>query len=200
MFSKYENFIVEFPTIRLQIDQNSLFDVVSAYFPRIYPKLWSLIDGTDDLKECIVNFVTNTQTIEVVDATVKTTATLRGYEFINSQVIEGIFDGCKFHACEVNNSQLIKSEIDNSDINKSKILTCNVESSKITDSYFQNGFLNGDMIGGVFRSGQLGPFATISPETKIVTDGQNFFDTKFEDDDDKGDVKGIMDFKGISKK
>jgi hypothetical protein len=43
-----------------------------------------------------------------------------------------------------------------------------------------NGFLNGDMNGGVFRSGELGPYASISPETKIVGITDNFFDTKFD--------------------
>jgi hypothetical protein len=55
-----------------------------------------------------------------------------------------------------------------------------------------NGFLNGDMNGGIFRSGELGPYASISPDTKIVSDSDNFFDTRF-DSQDKGDKKGIID-------
>ena len=56
-----------------------------------------------------------------------------------------------------------------------------------------NGLLNGDMIAGVFRSGELGPFSTISPETKIVKDSDNFFNTKFEEETaGKGDKEGII--------
>jgi len=55
-----------------------------------------------------------------------------------------------------------------------------------------NGFLNGDMSGGVFRSGELGPYASISPETKIVGNNDNFFDTKF---DTNQKDKGIKSFK-----
>jgi hypothetical protein len=55
------------------------------------------------------------------------------------------------------------------------------------------------MDGGVFRSGELGPFATVSPETKIVSDGDNFFDTRFEPEEDKGDKKGIIDIKSFKK-
>ena len=52
-----------------------------------------------------------------------------------------------------------------------------------------SGFLNGDMNGGIFRSGELGPYASISPETKVVDRYDNFFDTKFETDT-KSDTKG----------
>ena len=59
-----------------------------------------------------------------------------------------------------------------------------------------NGYLNADMEGGIFRSGKLGPYASISSDTKIVSDTDNFFDTSFEDDDyqSKRD-KGVMKFK-----
>jgi hypothetical protein len=59
-----------------------------------------------------------------------------------------------------------------------------------------NGYLNSDMIGGVFRSGKLGPYANISSETKVVTQADNFFDTSFDDDNydlkkDKGLIKAF---------
>jgi hypothetical protein len=60
------------------------------------------------------------------------------------------------------------------------------------------GTLNSQMDGGVYRSGELGPLSSISPETKIVSiDYDNFFNTKFdmEADDKAGGNKGIMKFK-----
>jgi hypothetical protein len=48
------------------------------------------------------------------------------------------------------------------------------------------------MNGGIFRSGELGPYASISPDTKIVGSSDNFFDTRF-DSQDKGDKKGVID-------
>jgi hypothetical protein len=56
-----------------------------------------------------------------------------------------------------------------------------------------DGYLNGDMQGGIYRSGKLGPYATMDSEVKVVTDDQNFFDTKYEADGEKGDKKGIID-------
>jgi hypothetical protein len=54
------------------------------------------------------------------------------------------------------------------------------------------GYLNGDMFGGVFRSGELGPYATMDSEVKVVNDNANFFDTKFNEDPQKGKDKGII--------
>lgn len=195
-FSKYDNFIVDFPTIQLQIDQDSNYDVVAAYYPKIYPKLYNIIDSSNEIKECMINYVTTTQVMEVVDATIKTTAIVKGYDLINCKA-EGIFDDCFFVGSEITNSQISKSKLVQTEADNSKILNCKVESSTLNNCYFMEGYLNGDMFGGVFRSGELGPYATMDSEVKVVTDYDNFFDTKFEEEGQKGTDKGVM--KGYGK-
>lgn len=194
-FSKYDNFIVDFPTIQLQIDQVSSYDLISAYYPNIYTKLYNIIDATSELKECIINYVTTTQTVEVVDARIKTTSTLKGYDLINCE-LEGIFEDCFLIASEIKNSQMSKCKLQQSSANNSKVLNCKVEMSDLTNCYFMEGYLNGDMFGGVYRSGKLGPYATMDSDVKVVTDNSNFFDTKF-DTETKGDGKGVI--KGYGK-
>jgi hypothetical protein len=189
--SKYDNFIVEFPTVQIQIDQNSNYDTISAYYDKVYNKLFNIIDNTKDLKECILNYVTNTQTLEVVDAVVKSTGTIKSVEMINCQA-EGIFEDCLFVASEIQNSQLTKCKLMHSDTNGSKVLNCNVDSSNLENCYFMDGYLNGNMYGGVWRSGKLGPYASMDSEVKIVTDHDNFFDTKYEEEGQKGKDKGII--------
>jgi len=193
VFSKYDNFIVEFPSIQIQIDQNSMYELVNSYFGKIYERLWDLIEGTDSLKDCIINYVTGTQKMEVVDANIKSLLTLDRYEFVNCTIIDGIYEKCNFYGCEINNSHISVSKIEASDVSNSKILSTVVENTTLENCYFMNGFLNGDMKAGVFRSGELGPYATISPETKIVGVTDNFFDTKF-DSEDKSD-KNIKTYK-----
>jgi hypothetical protein len=192
-FSKYDNFIVEFPTIQIQIDQNNMYEIVSSYFGKIYEKLYDLIEGTENLKDCIINYITATQKMEIVDGEVKGTLTLDGYEYVNCRIMEGIFEFSNFYGCEINNSQLSTSKIEASDVLGSKVLSCRVENSSLTNCYFMNGVLNGDMNGGVFRSGELGPYATISPDTKVVGTNDNFFDTKFDDQEKsyKDNIKGF---------
>ena len=188
-FSSYDNLIVDYPSIQLQIDQSNNYDVVSTYYNKIYSKLYNLIEGTSDLKECIVNYVTETQTLEIVDATLKGTTTLKNFEFINCN-LEGIFESCSLLGCDVINSQISKSTVTHTDVDNSKVLACRVDGSTLKNCYFMEGFLNGDMIGGVFRSGQLGPYASMDSEVKIVNDHENFFDTKYEDEEGKGDKDG----------
>lgn len=190
--SNYDNFIVEFPSIQIQVDQNGSYQLVSAYYDKIYSKLFNLIDSTDDLSECIVNYMTATQMIEVVDARIKTTSTIRGYDMINCNV-EGIFEDCFFIGSEINNSQLTKCKLQHSDAENTKVLNCNAEASTLENCYFMDGYLNSDMIGGVYRSGKLGPYASMDSDVKIVTDYQNFFDIRYDDESGKGDKKGMID-------
>jgi hypothetical protein len=192
--SKYDNFIIDFPSIVLQVDQNYIYDLVNAYYPRMYSKLFTLIDSTDSLKDCIINYTTATQRFEIVDAQVKITQNINDFDFINCRIQDGIFENCHFVNSEINNCQIVKSKLHGSEVNKTKLLNCNVEASTIKDCFFMNGYLNSDMIGGVFRSGKLGPYANISSETKIVTQGNNFFDTSYEDDEkyDYKKDKGVI--------
>jgi hypothetical protein len=192
-FSKYNNFLTDFPTIAIQIDQVGDYDIVNAYYPRIFNKLYTIIDSTDSLKDCIINYVTVFQKFEIIDTKVKLTQNVKDFDFINCTVVDGIFDECHFVNCEIQNCQIIKSKIHGSRVSKTKLLNTGVEASEIKDCFFMNGYLNCDMIGGVFRSGKLGPYANISSETKVVRDSDNFFDTSFDDDsyDFKND-KGVM--------
>jgi hypothetical protein len=195
-FSKYDNFIIDFPNVQIQIDQNSNYDVVSAYYSKIFTNLFNIIDSVDSLKECMINYVTNTQTIELVDAQIKTNSTLKSVELINCKV-EGILEDCFIVGSEIDNSQLTKCKLKFTDVQNSKVLNCRVEDSQLHSCYFMDGYLNGDMFGGVFRSGKLGPYASMDSDVKVVTDNDNFFDTKFEEEGQKGTDKGVM--KGYGK-
>jgi hypothetical protein len=76
-----------------------------------------------------------------------------------------------------------------SDAYKCKVLNCNVESSSLEECYFVEGYLNGDMIGGVYRSGKLGPYASMDSNVKVINDHSNFFNTQFNPEHDKASSK-----------
>ena len=195
-FSKYDNFLVEFPTIELQIDQSSQYDLVNAYYPKIYNKLFSLIDSVDNLKDCIINYTTTEQKMELVDATIKAHFNIKGFDFIGCKVTDGIYDNCSFVNAVVINTQLTKCDVHDSEVGGSKLFKCKVENSELNNCYFVEGYLNGHMEGGVFRSGKLGPWATLSSTTKVVSETDNFFATKFDleqsinKDDKEGKIQG----------
>ena len=194
-FTNYDNFLVQYPTITLQIDQESGYDIVNAYYHSLYDRLFLLLDSTDNLKDCIINWITSQQKLEIVDATVKCTMNISDFDFINC-VVEGIFENCAIINGKISNSQLIRCNINGGDVTSSKVLNCVVENSELKECFFMNGYLNGSMEGGVFRSGKLGQYANISSSTKIVSEKYNFFDTKFDTDEfDKKDDKSFKVYK-----
>jgi uncharacterized protein YjbI with pentapeptide repeats len=126
--------------------------------------------------------------MEIVDAKIKATSTISNVDLINCE-IEGVFDKCNLLGTDAKNSQLSKCTITHSEIDDSKVINCKVDGSSLINCYFMDGFLNGEMHGGVFRSGDLGPYASLDSDVKIVNEVDNFFNTRF-DDDSKGDKKG----------
>jgi hypothetical protein len=78
---------------------------------------------------------------------------------------------------------MVRCAVNGGDITASKVLNCTVENSELKDCFFMNGYLNANMEGGVFRSGKLGQYANISSSTKMASDKDNFFDTKFDTDE-----------------
>ena len=158
---------------------------MNAYYDTIYPKIFTLVDSTESLGDCIINFVTATQRIEIIDANIKLTQNLKRFDFINCIMSDGIFENCNLVNSEITNCQLLKSQIYGCEVRGTKVLNCNVESSELNDCFFMGGYLDCNMNGGVWRNGKLGPYGNLSSETKIVSEVDNFFDTKFEEDGSK---------------
>jgi hypothetical protein len=69
-------------------------------------------------------------------------------------------------------------------VNKSKLQNIYTDNNtEINDTYIMGGYVNCEIKGGVLRSGKIGPDATISSTTKIVTEHSNFFSTDFDKND-----------------
>lgn len=196
ILSNYDNFILDFPTIVMQIDQNSTYEVVSFYYGKIYNKISRILDSVEYLNDCIINYVTSTQTIEIVDAQIKGLGIIDDIEFINCD-LEGVFEDCFFVSSKLNNSQITKCKLKFSEAINSKVYNSNIDSSTLENCFFMDGYLNGEMIGGVYRSGKLGPNAILDSSVKIVKDYDNFFDIKYDSDSEK---QGINKYKKFYKK
>lgn len=181
-FSVYDKFLVDYPRIQLQVDQNSTYEVVSSYYNTIYPKLFKLINGSESVGDCIINYDTNRQKMEIINSKLKGILTIKDFDFISCD-LEGIFEKCHLVSCEVNNTQLKKCKINNSELTESKLYNCDTDNSDLNDCFIMSGNFNGNMYGGVFRSGELGPEAYFDSKVKIVTDKNNFFDTTYIEDE-----------------
>lgn len=187
-FSKYDNFLAEYPTITLQVNQDNNYDVVNAYYSKMFNSLFNLIDSTVNLKECIINYDISRKRLEVVDANIKATSNIKNVDFIGCMLRDGIFESCTILESSVTNCQFTKSTIDNCDISRSKVMDSYCNDSTLNDSFFMNGYFNSEMIGGVFRSGKMGPYAIISSTTKVVTGNKSFFSSNLD-----GDMINLVD-------
>jgi hypothetical protein len=175
-FTKLDNFIAEFPSIDLQVDMNPDLIVLRTYYEQIYDELYDLITNIYNLNNCIINYNTENQKMEIVDANFKTIFNLKKKDIIDSIIDGGSFSNCTFINCEIKNAHFSNCTLISSDVYDSKIESCKVdEGSILHDCYVFNTLLNGHMQGGVFRSGKLGEFGQIDSDVKIVTGTNNYF-------------------------
>jgi len=187
--STYDNFLVEFPMIELQIDQDNRYEVVSAHYPKLYERLYTLIESVDKLEETVVNYYVESNKIEIVGAKFDSVLDLYNFDFIRCEIYGGIFINTNIFDSVLINSEVQKGSIDNSEVKDSKLISCNVNTSELTNCFFQAGLLNSHMEGGIFRSGKIGAEASFSESTTIIgKDKENFFNTEYEDEDDKKEL------------
>jgi len=190
-FKKVENFIAEFPSISLEVDKNDSITIIKSYYNYFYDDLYNLISNVYNLKDCIINYDTESKKIEIIDADFKAILDINNIRFINCTIVSGRFINCDFENCDIKNNHLHNCNIIGSDVFNSKIENCNVEqSSTIVNSYFYGGLLDGTMVSGVFRSGKIGTYGIIEKDVKIITSTDNYFGVNYNDTEiDKGKNK-----------
>jgi hypothetical protein len=180
-FNKLESFISEFPTIQLEIDKNDNFITVKSYYQQIYDEMYDIIKNIFNLSNCIINYDTDNKKLELVDADFKTIFDLNNINIIDSNANGGTYNDCVFISCEVRNAHLHGCKIVGTDVTNSKMENCNVDqTSMLKGCYFYGGELDGEMKGGVWRSGHVGQFGTLDNDVKISSDADSYFNTKIE--------------------
>jgi hypothetical protein len=70
-FTTYEDFISEYPSVKIEIDKNDNFTVVNSYYNKFYDKIYDLLMNTYNLRDAIINYDNETQRLELVDTFVK---------------------------------------------------------------------------------------------------------------------------------
>lgn len=173
-----DSFMASNPSIRLQINQDETYQLISGFYFNMFKKLYDIIINTKSLKECIINYDTDRNKFEIVNGIIWTTGPLYDIDFIDCEIKSSHLIRCEILNSEVKNTHLEKCKVYTTEIIESKCISTFVnEHSIINDSYFYNGYLNGNMIGGTFRSGKLGKDAVLADNVQIVK-GENFFGFK----------------------
>ena len=186
--STYDDFLVEYPNLQLQVDMDGMYEVVSAHYSKLYNRLFSLLESVEGLDSGIINYYVGTNKIEIVNANFTAFLDLNRYDFINCEIYGGIFIESSIYNCNIINSEIQRSKVSKSDITDVSLISCNVEDSKLKRCFFQAGLLNAHMEGGIFRSGKIGPYATFDNDVIVVgREEENFFKTKYDEDEEMDD-------------
>ena len=178
-FSNYDDFIAEFPTIDIQIDKMSEYGVVKGYYDSFYNEVYDMVRNIYNLKNCIINYDTQVNRIELVDATFKTIFDLNSLDFIECTMNSGRYNACNFISSELVNGTIHGGEIMDSNVFNSKIENAKIDKeSEVGDSYLYQCFIDGNVKGSsVLRMCKIGPNALIEDSVRIVTDTNNYFHT-----------------------
>jgi hypothetical protein len=125
----------------------------------------------------IINYTSEFNRLEIVNTQIKTVLDVEGIDFIDCEIQNSMLNNCQVVNTKVNNTHLTNSKIYGSDLHTCKVTECEIDTNTILyDCYFYSGTMNGEMRGGIFRSGKIGEEAFISPETKIVQPGETMYD------------------------
>lgn len=197
-FNNLDNFISQFPSIMLQVDMRNELSILKTYYEHFYDKLYDVITNIYNLSNCIINYDSENKKIEIIDATFKTIFDITNVVFVDCVIEGGSFSKCTIVNSQIKNSHINNCKIEMCDVYSTKVESCNIGQGTILHNcYVYNTFLDGEMRGGVFRSGKLGEYALIDSDVKIVTTENNYFgDDKDQTIDDK--LKSVGSFKNKS--
>jgi hypothetical protein len=178
-FSSYEDFISNFPTIDIQVDRLTDYAILKAYYDNFYDEVYDLVQNTYNLSNCILNFDTQQNRLELVDADFRTIFDIDRLDIIDSTANSGRYNSCNLVSTEVVNGNIKGGSIVDCNILNSKIEGSKIDNNtEVNDSYLYQCHIDGHITGdSVLRFCKLGPNAIIDDSVRIVTDRSNYFNT-----------------------
>jgi hypothetical protein len=192
-----ESFMSEFPNVSLQVDKKDTFEVVNSYYSEMFNTVFDLVQNTRGLDECIINYDTDSKSVEVVGGKLDCKGLVSNMKIIECEVVNGDFLNCELIGCKVEKSILNASKLRDSHATESKLMETSVDSEcELEECFFSEGLMDGLMSGGVFRSGKVGTNGVLSPETKVFNTKDNFFNFKINPSSHAGHDKKALKFKG----
>jgi hypothetical protein len=197
-FARLENFVAEFPTIQLEIDQNDSFLIVKSQYSQLQDKLYDIMRNIYDLNNCIINYDSSNSKLEIVDASFETIFTLKGIGIIDSNVVGGEYLRCELSNVDVKNAHLSNCTLVNTDVFNCKLENCDTdENCTLRESYFAGGVMNSIFQSGTMRGGIVGERGELLDGVDIISDDSSYFGGTGEDEDVvKGPDKKKITMKG----
>jgi hypothetical protein len=194
-FANYDDFISEFPTIDIQVDKIRDYGILKGYYDKMYNNIYEIVRNTYNIKNCIINYDSELNRIELVSATFKTIFDLNDIDFIECVMNSGRYNICNFISSELVNGTIHGGDVIDSSIFNSKIENAKIDKdSEISDCYLYMCNIDGNVKGSsVLRMCKIGPNAIIEDTVRIVTDVNYFHDKPI--DKNGSPVQDLKDMK-----
>lgn len=161
-----------FSQIELTVDLNRNERYVNAYFERFRDLLFDIInDGM--LRKGYVNFDSDSSTLQIKDATINNPYELRHLELVNCTINNGNLISCKLYESTVNDSKLYNTKLYyNTLVRDSMLKGCYIDGTSVVNTSYifgDNSIINGIVVGGIFREGNITKRAQISRDVEVIT-------------------------------
>lgn len=169
-FNNYQTFQKKYSNIILMINLKSELETIKTHFLNIRDELYYLIIN-NNITEGIINYDSDIGKFQLKNIKTNKAYNLENCDIIESE-ISGILSNCRIFLSKINNSKLENciivsgNEIQNSKIINSEIMYNNI----LKDCYIDNKLkeINGEIDGGIIRSGNIGELAFLSEKTEII--------------------------------
>jgi len=165
----HRNLNKHWPKINLLVDLQDDYQIIKVHWDRIKRRVLDLIIH-GSLEEGTINYDSDFSSIQVKDGKMSTCFLAENYEFITSE-IRGNLINCNFYACKIEGSDLQYCNFyQSTEVKESKIQSSYVHGScSAVNCYVfgRDGIFKGRMVGGIFREGNVGPYARFD-DTEVV--------------------------------
>lgn len=166
----YDDFLSNIKEIKIQVDKNDRYKNITMNWDNFKQKIFQFIINTNNIKNCIINYNTNNNRLEIIGAQLENVNGVFDVDFIECNI-----QNCTLYNCDIVYSEITNGHIHNSNIYDSKINNCKLlnvkatEWSELNNCVFDGGQLNCIMKNGVFRSGQILSDAEIDNSVKMAS-------------------------------
>jgi hypothetical protein len=170
-FNNPKFFFNNYPDLHIFVDLKGWEENIKTYFPVIRDKLFELVvEG--NVTSGFFNYDTTTGKYQLKDARTREAVLIDGVDLILCDIKNGVLRNCNIHNCDIKKSSLEDCNV----VGGSKLYSCKVKSTiveftnELKDCFIdcEKKNINCKIIGGVFRSGNLGDASEVSKETYKV--------------------------------
>ena len=144
--------------ITLYVDLQEDERIIEMYWPKILMEVLKLISH-GGLRKGQINYDSDISRVQVKDGELKYCFDLANYDFIDCE-ISGSLSFCDFFRCQIKNANILKCNLyQGTNVTDSKIESCYTnQTCEVKGSFVfrEDSIFKGRMIGGIFRSGNIG--------------------------------------------